>query len=259
MKTALPLLLSIIFLAALAACLPISTPRPPLASSTPLPPTITSTATTVWFPPTPTYTPLPTTTISITPTLDTSPKYGNLILADDFNEPGLWSTGKVPAGSIAIGANELTLAVSGEKGYLFSLRQGTRLDNFYAELTASPSICRSEDEYGLLLRVSPSLDFLRFSFSCDGHARVDRYFNGQASSPQPPIMSGSVPPGAPSSSRMSVLAKGKELQFYANGKFLFSVKDPNLLIGGLGVFVRAAGQEPVTVNFSDLAVYETSP
>ena len=259
MKIALPLLLPIFLLIVLAACLPILTPSPALSTDTALPPTITPTATTVWFPPTPTSTPFPTATLCITPTLDTSPKHGNLIFRDDFSESGLWSTGNLSAGSIALGANELTLAVSQERGYLFSLRQGTQLDDFYVEITTSPSICRTEDEYGLLLRISPSLEFLRFSFSCDGHARVDRYLNGKASSPHPPLLSGMVPPGAPSSSRMSVLAKGKDIHFYANHKYLFSVRESNLIIGGLGVFARAAGQDPVTINFSDLTVYETEP
>jgi hypothetical protein len=243
-----------------AACLPIAEQsEASLSNNTLYTPTMTPSATIIWFPPTPTFTPLPSATLPITPTLDTRPNYGDLILADNFSEVGIWTTGKNNTGSIAYGENELTIAVNLEKGYLFSLRQGTLLENFYAEINTSPSICREEDEYGLLIRVSPSLDFLRFSFSCNGYVRVDRILQGQASSPQPPILCGQVPPGAPSTTRMGVLAQDKDILFYANNKFLFSIRDPNLQSGTIGVFVRAAGQDPVTVNFSDLKVYESIP
>jgi hypothetical protein len=71
-------------------------------------------------------------------------------------------------------------------------------------------------------------------------------------------MNWAIPPGAPSASRLGVWALGKELHFYANEVYLFSVRDPVLLAGGLGVFVRAAGEEAVTVNFSKLEVYEAT-
>ncbi|MBN1669054.1 MAG: hypothetical protein JW862_18315, partial [Anaerolineales bacterium] len=131
--------------------------------------------------------------------------------------------------------------------------------DFYLEITASPSLCREADEYGLLLRVSPALDFLRFALLCTGQARLDRYTSGQATSPIPPTVSGVVPPGAPSTSRLGVWAVGKELRFYANGQFLFSARESVLLSGGLGVFARSVSSDTLTVNFSDLSVYSASP
>jgi len=256
MKSALLVALPLLCALGLVACLPLMDPPPPLPSATPLPPTETSTPTIVWFPPTATHTPLPTVTLSLTPTLDTRPAFGDLIFADDFNDPAQWSLGVIPAGSMALGVDELSLVVSRPRGYLFSLRQGTSLGDFYAELTASPSICRAADEYGLLLRVSPSLDFFRFGLTCDGQARLDRFLNGAASAPQPPTPSGAVPPGAPSQTRMAVWARGREMRFYANGQYLFSVNDPSLPSGGLGVFARAAGEDMVSVSFSRLEVYE---
>ncbi len=242
--------------AGLFACLPLSTPLPPLPTDTPLAPTGTATPTIVWFPPTATYTPLPMTTLSITPTLDLRPQYGAQILADDFTDPEKWMLGRTGAGSIALGKNELTLAVSQERGYLFSLLQDATLSTFYLEITASPSICRGADEYGVLLRVSPGLDFFRFSLTCNGQARVDRLLGSYASSPAPPSFNGAVPPGAPSSSRLGVWAQGKEMRFYANAQYLFTVRDSSLTSGAIGVFARAAGADAVTVNFSELVVYE---
>jgi hypothetical protein len=240
----------------LTGCLLTTTPAPPLPTDTPVRPTETPTPTIVWFPPTPTTTPLPTTTLLAAPTPDTRPQFGELLFADNFEDVKGWITGKTGSGSIAKGKNELTLAVNRPNGYLYSLRQGTKLGNFYAEITASPTICRGNDEYGLLLRVSPGLDFYRFSLTCAGQTRVDKYYQGKASSPQELTYSGSAPRGAPSQSRLGVLANGKELSFYINGEYQFTVRDPSLLAGELGVFARAAGEDAVTVNFSDLKVYQ---
>ncbi len=182
----------------LAGCLPQATPLPPLPTDTPLPPTASPTATIVWFPPTATFTPLPPVTPVLTPTLDTRPGYGAPIFSDDFSKPELWALGRTAAGSAALGQSELTLVVSQPRGYLFSLRQETALNDFYLEITASPSICRGADEYGLLLRLVSLQDFLRFGLTCRGEARLDRLSGGDASSPYPPEISGAVPPGAPS-------------------------------------------------------------
>lgn len=244
--------------ALLAGCLAPQTPLPPLPTDTPLPPTASPTATMVWFPPTATYTPLPPVTPVLTPTLDLSPGYGALIFTDDFLKPELWSLGRSGAGSAALGVSELSLAVSQPRGYLFSLRQETALGNFYLEITASPSICRGGDEYGLLVRLVSLQDFYRFGLTCRGEARLDRLIGGEASSPFPPEFNGAVPPGAPSSTRLGVWALGREMRFYANGQFLFTVSDPVLGSGGFGVYARASGDDSVTVNFSNLQVYQAT-
>ena len=246
-----------ILLIGLSSCFSQPTPLPLLPTDT-ISPSQTPTPTIVWFPATATYTPLPTITAPVTPTVYIEPVYGSLILADDFSDPTLWTLGRTSMGNLALGENELTLVVTQPEGYLFSLRKDTILRDFYLEITASPSICRGEDEYGLLLRVSPSLDLYRFSLSCNGQARVDRLLAGQASSPQPPTWSWAIPPGAPSTSRLAVWAAGKEMRFYANDTYLFTVQDPVLRSGGFGVFTRAAGEDSVTVNFSKLEIYETS-
>jgi hypothetical protein len=207
----------------------------------------------IWFPPTATNTPFPTQAIS--PTLEIElPTAGDVIFNDDFSDPSDWSLGQTETTSIALGNKALTLALDQPGAYLYTLRDNPTLTDFYLEVTASPSLCRDEDEYGLLLRVSPALDFYRFSLSCDGGIRLDKYSKGQASSPFPKTLSGSVPPGAPSSSRLSVWAKGKELRFYVNDEYQFDLKDPTLLRGDLGFFIRSAGDNAVTISFSDLVV-----
>lgn len=236
----------------LPACLPASAPLV-LPSDTPLPPTLTPTATVVWFPPT--ATPTPFDAPLITPTLALNQPAGELIFQDNFSDGAAWPLARTASSSIALGVDELTLALTQPRGYLYAVRGETQLGDFSLEITASPSICRGQDEYGLLLRVSPDLEFYRFALSCDGQVRLDKYYQGKASSPQPWIYSGQVPPGAPSQSRLGVTARGREMAFYVNGEQQFSASDPSLATGSVGVFIRAAGEESVTVSFSDLRVY----
>ena len=239
--------------AGMAACLPVTAEPLPSETPTPLILTETPTPTIVWFPPTPTTTVFPTPII--TPTMAASLLAGELIWQDDFNDPAQWILGQTASTSVALGVDELTLALDQPGAYLYTLRQDGDLADFYLEIDASPSLCRGPDEYGLLLRVSPSMDFYRFSLTCDGQLRLDKYYQGKASSPQPLMYSGAVPPGAPSTSRLGVWAKGKELRFYVNGEYQFTINDPSLMSGGLGVFIRSNGEDALTVSFSDLQVY----
>lgn len=245
-------LVMILFGSSLVACGTTPTELPPEATPSPVPPTNTPTPTVVWFPPTSTPTLFPTPIV--TPTQEVSLPLGEILLSDDFDDSEMWTLSKSSQASAALGVNELSLALHQPDGYLYSLRREPVLSDFYLEVTASPNLCRGEDEYGLLLRVSPSLDFYRFSLSCNGQARLDKYFNGVASSPQPWVMSGAIPPGAPSRSRLAVWAKGKELRFFVNQEQLFTIQDPSLSSGTLGVFARSGGENDLTVSFSDLVV-----
>jgi len=252
------LTITILLASVLSACLAPRTPLPPLPTHTPLPPTYTPTSTIVWFPSTATFTPRPIQEVT-TPTPDMRPSFGALLIEEDFSDPEHWTLGRAGALSAALGKAELTLAISEPHGYIYSLFSEPVPGDFYAEITAAPSLCKDSDEYGLILRMSSNLEFYRFSISCNGEARLDKYFNRTASSPQPLTPSGAIPPGAPSVTRLAVLARGKEISYYANGEFLFTIRDPNLLNGSLGVFARSAGDNAVTVSFSDLKIYSAFP
>jgi hypothetical protein len=228
-----------------------------LPTSSQVTPTATSTPTVIWFPPTATPTAFPTPIV--TPTMDMRPALGNMLFEDDFSQVNTWTTSQTADGSVALGKNELTIAIAETNAYLYSVREEPAFSNYYLEITANTSLCRGLDEYGVLFRVSPVMDYYRFSLSCNGQVRLDRVYNGQASSPQPWIMSGAVPPGAPSSSLIGIAAQGDELSFFVNGQFQFSVHDPLLSTGGVGVFARSANKMAVTVNFSQLVIYEIIP
>jgi hypothetical protein len=179
-----------------------------------------------------------------------------LILQDDFSNPGVWQLGQSVRGTTAISSNELSIVLNQSKTYLFSNRTEPFFNNFYLEIMASPSLCSGLDEYGLLFRVRSAADFYRYSLSCDGQVRLDRVVGGTGGSPQPWLVSASVPAGAPSSSRLGVWAAGREMRFFINDEFQFAVSDAYHDTGLIGVFARSAGDSAVSVSFSDLSVYE---
>jgi hypothetical protein len=240
----------------LTACFP-STSIPALPTSTPTA-TLTPTPTVVWFPPTATHTPLPT-TVDITTTPLQSQVLKQVIITDEFSTLAPWEAGNPGNGTVALGINEITLAITLPKGYLYSYRTEPVLSNFYAEITASPSICAGMDEYGILFRYNSPVDFYRFSLSCDGRTRLDKLVGGSASSPQPWLDSISVPRAAPSSSRLGIWIGETQMNFYINNELQFSVTDRMGSSGLIGVFARSAGENALTISFSDLVVYELQP
>lgn len=243
----------------LSACLPEPTPLAVLtATPTPtltLTPTITGTI--IWFPPTATYTIMPTR--EVTPTLDPRPVLGDVLLEDPFTDKTQWQTTRTGVGSIAYGKGELTLAVAAERGLLTSFRKSPQLSNYYLEMDVLPSLCLDGDSYGLLLRASTPLDFYRLLVNCKGELRMERLQNGKFVVLQDWQPTGQVLPGGMLRARLGVWAQDEELRIFVNDVHQFTVKDSLWTSGTVGVFARAAGDSPLTVNFSNLTVYNLGP
>jgi hypothetical protein len=182
-----------------------------------------------------------------------SPGIGASILSDDFSDDSLWDTAVSNNGSAAINMNRLSLAVQPEY-YLASMRRELPLSDFYAEITARPSLCRGEDNYGIIVRGVGS-SFYRFVLTCDGQIRAERISGGTRLPIYEPVPSGDAP-RPPGEVRIGMWAVGDEMRLFLNDRFQFSVVDPKFPVGAFGVFARSAGQEPVSVVFSDLEVYE---
>lgn len=240
----------------LSACLPTQIP-PEVLEKTPTPTTtITPTATVEWFPATATPTIAPT--IINTPTPEFIREQGDIILQDNFDDPNTWLLGSTSSGNISLGVNELTIAIAEPGAYEYSIRSEPLLGDFYIEITTSATLCRGEDQYGLLLRMSSPGNFYRYALSCDGRVRLDRVIQGSATSPQPWIQNSAIPPGAPVPARLEVRLQGNEMDFFVNDQYQFTVNDPALQIGNIGVFARSVGDNAVTVNFSDLIVRQVN-
>jgi hypothetical protein len=219
--------------------------------------TLTPTATVVWFPPTETPTPRPT--VEVSPTPNPRDLAGSLILKDDFAHPANWSLASSENSSAAIANQHLTLALSKVRGYLFTTRKSPYLGDFYAEVTVEVNLCRGADEYGLLLRAESATSYYRFVLTCNGSARVERLLRGVLGLLVPPIYNGAVTSGAPSISKIAVWAQDNLIDFYVNDQYLFTMKDTAFPGGSIGFFVRTRGEDPISVNFSQLELYQTTP
>ncbi len=222
--------------------------RPTLGTATPVPPTMTPllSPTVVWFPPTETPTPSALTAPTATP--DYAPGLGRTLYADDFTDPTLWSD----LGTDYIRDGRLTLAAS-DGTYLTTLHNNLLLSDFYAEVTARLSLCRGADEYGLLVRAIPT-SYYRFSVNCNAELTADRITNSQRVPLKMPFPTLDAPRGSPSEVTLAVWAVGRELRFFLNGHYQFSVDDPVFPSGSFGFFVRAAENTPITVSFEDLVI-----
>ena len=248
--------LTICLAISLAACQPVQVVVP--TATLPPTPSPTATATPVWFPPTPTLT-LTVTPLPATATPQPPADTGAVLLSDDFSAKKFWQTGVMDGGNVAYGKNELSLAVARPKGSLVSLRDQTNLGDFYLEITAAPSLCEDSDTYGLLFRVVSASEFYRFLVSCSGQLRLERLGNGQGTLLQDWMFSPQIVPGMPGAYRLGIWASGSELRFYVNNVLQFSRQDSALVSGTIGVFARSAGDNAVTVSFSDLIVRQASP
>ena len=173
----------------LASCTPANSTIPTqtfVATDSPPP-----TQTIVWFPPSATSTLQTFPTYTATPEM--SPGIGPVTLTDDFADDSPWDTAVSDQGSAILGRSRLTLAV--QPGIqLASLRRDSTFGNFYAEITAQPSLCRADDEYGFLIRAN-AVAYYRFVLTCNGQVRAERVSVYERHPLQSPVSSVDSPGG----------------------------------------------------------------
>lgn len=233
----------------LSACSP-SVPDVALETATP---TATSTNTPVWFPPTATYTPSPTRAAS--PTAGPLEAVGELLLADTFGDDANWATNNSGSSSAVIANGRITLTTQIANAVVLSTRSEPVFSDFYAQIIVSPSLCDGEDEYGFIFRADPEGEHYRFTLSCDGRAKLDRYRNGTQIPSITWVEHNAIPRVAPSKSTLAVWAQESELRFFVNDTLVFTASDTVLYEGLLGVFIRSRGEGTLSVSFSDLQVW----
>ena len=171
----------------------------------------------------------------------------------------MWLLGRFDDGVIALGVNELALAVSTPGGKLTTFRQEPTLTDFYYEVSASPNLCTSGDAYGLVIRAASNTDFYAFLLSCSGQVRVERDRISESITLQDWTYAlGPVIPDIGGKTRLGVWAYGREMRFFINDTYQFTVSDPTFPRGLIGLQARSAGSTALTVNFSDLIIREFS-
>ncbi len=239
----------------LAACLSVTTPSPEPTTSQTITPIASPTV--EWFPPTPTQGITPT--VEVAPTPEIMAELGDVIFEDDFISGDGWTVPQSDRGEINIANGEINIIINEPGSFFIGTLEKPDLHDFYAEISASPILCSPRDEYGFLFRVLGRNQYYRFSLNCAGQVRLDRISGETGAILYPWTRSASVPVGAPSISKIAVLAVNDQIHLFINGDPQFTVTDRQLLVGSFGVFARSVGDTAVTVSFSDLIVREVLP
>lgn len=226
----------------------LATPTFAIPTETPLPsPTFN------WFPATDTPVPQSAAATQI-PVEELRPNMGEITLTDKFTRASLWDTATSDDGSAEVLKGQINLAAQ-SKVFMYSQRHNLVLDNFYAEITASPNLCRGANTYGVLIRAN-AVAYYRFSLSCDGTVSAEKNSVGSRQNLQSTVRSGDVPLGAPGQVRIGVWASGRQMRLFLNDHYQFTISDATYPSGTIGVFVNSAGNDPIIVSFSDLVIHE---
>jgi hypothetical protein len=229
-------------------------PGEPIPTETPTQ-TATLTATPVWFPATATPTPLPTPLR--TPTPDLRPDLGSVILEDAFELEAAWYSFSGSIGRVTFTDDHLTLAVNQPPGMIYAVREIPVVTDFYAEVAVEMNLCGGNDEFGLMLRVSGiRRDHYRFALTCDGQVKIIRAYGNNAVTLEPLQQFPEIPVGFPSQSLLAVWVVGDEMRFFVNDRYLYTVNDPVIVEGAVGVYVRTTGEDTISVNFNQLVIRE---
>lgn len=217
--------------------------------------TATPTPTIVWFPPTPTPTPAPTRETQPTPF--SGPVHGEVLFSEAFKDPAAWSLDQMQPDVSGIAKGYLTLAITSEKASLFSFYQGkySLPNDYFLQVSLEPSLCKGEDQYGVLFRSPGKQSFYRLLITCSGNIALQRVSGGQVAYLQNWTRSGQILSGGLLKITVGIEARGKNLQIFINDQHQFTVQDSMFSEGSIGVYAKSAGDTPLTVKYSDLSVY----
>jgi len=222
--------------------------------------TETPTPTIDWFPATPTATPLILPSPTPQPTFeDTRTGIAERLVADYFEDERLWEIRQSPAGNVAFGTQNLTLAIAQPNTSLSSLSQHTLPEDFYLELTIQTSLCQPADQIGVLFWQQSQGDYYRLLIDCAGHVRLEVVQAGQATVVHDWEPGSRVQPGSPATNQIGMWVSRGSFQLYINDAFQFETRIASNRSGGLGVFARTIDGSAMTVRFSDLEIYRVEP
>lgn len=191
---------------------------------------------------------------ALRPTVDQRPATGDIAVGDNFSDPATRQTFETTGGTARISKDALTLAAPEMFASLVSLRRGVVPDDFYLEISASTSLCRGKDTYGVIFRSDGGTSHYRLIVSCEGQLRVERWRPAEAAVVQDWTPSGQVPPAGPHELRLGIWMAGSDMRIFVNGVFQFQARDPLLIGQQVGVFLRSTGANATSVTFSNLVI-----
>jgi hypothetical protein len=198
------------------------------------------------------------------PTPDPDQDVGAVLYADEFNGENGWRWPSVEddIAAFSLGGNRLNAVMKVGNlagGRTVAGQPSLQISDQQLQVTSLTSLCYAKDEYGVLFRANAAAtDGYLFKLSCEGRARVEALHNLRPAVLVDWTASPAIMPGAPAENTLLVWAGRDQLQFFVNGKYLFSVVDKTYVQGTYGfyIFDRSSGGE--SVGFGHLVVKAVS-
>ncbi|MCJ7514344.1 MAG: hypothetical protein MUO23_15440, partial [Anaerolineales bacterium] len=198
---------------------------------------------------------------SLTPSPSASPAppapvpLGEMLLSEAFDDRQGWELEETVSGAASLVDGRLVLSARKPSTSILQPAPHDPLGDFYAEVEVRSEVCSPGDEYGLVIRLSPSGEHYRVSLLCEGSARLLRVLADQTNALTATTPSGSVIPGPAGLNWLAVSAQGSQLRVFVNHQPVLEDRDSRLSFGRLGFFARPGAGGQTTVAFDNLAVY----
>ena len=121
------------------------------------------------------------------------------------------------------------------------------LQNFYLEATLHTDTCSGSDRYGLVFRAPDDNHGYFFGLSCDGKYNLSSYDGTNFTTLIDYTKSSAILSGSNQTNRLGVMARGSEIDLYANGVPIQQINDSTYAGPGVfGVFIASLE----TANFT---------
>jgi heat shock protein HslJ/uncharacterized protein YraI len=176
---------------------------------------------------------------------------------EDFNNKKNWGTFDTACFQTEITGGQFQMTAKGIPETVCWEITWPQLDNFYIETTFQmPETCDPLDRFGLLFRAPDNNRGYLYGINCAGQY-VLSIWDGQATTIlAEPTDSAAILTDAGTTNRMGLLTFGENISLYVNGVYLETVTDYTYLDEGkIGLFVRAATDQPFAVHYDQLRLW----
>ncbi|HEY9076249.1 MAG TPA: hypothetical protein VIO61_06880 [Anaerolineaceae bacterium] len=141
---------------------------------------------------------------------------------------------------------------------------GKTARDFYLEMTVSTDECAPADRFGMIVRIpnlkSPDQGYL-FGINCDGAYSLRLWDgkvepNGSMTNLVNWTVNAAIQKGPKKTNRLGVMVVGSRFSLYANGVLLKEVNNATFTDGYFGVFVGSKVENKLTIQISEMALWD---
>jgi len=129
------------------------------------------------------------------------------------------------------------------------------LTNFYLEATVNVGTCSGNDLYGIIFRAPDTSKGYFYTLTCEGRAGLRAFDGSEFSKVADTISTDALHAGSNQVNRLGVLANGKSITLYANGRKVMEVTDETFSSGTFGAFIAAVNTPGFTIALDDLSYW----